>query len=62
METWYHAHACDGFMVQTPFAPGGLENFARLVVPQLQDRGLFRREYQGVTLRDNLGLDRPAAR
>jgi FMN-dependent oxidoreductase (nitrilotriacetate monooxygenase family) len=31
METWYHAHACDGFMVQTPFAPGGLENFARLV-------------------------------
>jgi hypothetical protein len=41
--------------------PGGLEDFARLVVPELQRRELFRRQYDGTTLRDNLGLSRPAA-
>jgi len=61
LETWYHGHACDGFMIQAPYVPGGLENFVRLAVPQLQARGLFRREYEGATLRDHLGLARPAA-
>ncbi len=55
--------ACDGFMVQAPYQPGGFEDFTRQVVPpELQKRGLFRTEYEGGTLRENLGLGRPAAR
>lgn len=61
MEEWHAMGACDGFMVQVPFVPGGLESFARLVVPELQRRGLFRRAYTGPTLRDHLGLARPVA-
>lgn len=59
LERWYEAKACDGFMIQVPYLPGGLENFTRLVVPRLQDKGLFRKEYEGETLRDHLGLSRP---
>jgi FMN-dependent oxidoreductase (nitrilotriacetate monooxygenase family) len=61
MERWYHSHACDGFMIQASYLPGGMESFVRLAVPELQKRGLFRREYAGSTLRENLGLARPAA-
>jgi FMN-dependent oxidoreductase (nitrilotriacetate monooxygenase family) len=61
MEKWLAAGACDGFMIQTPYMPGGLDDFARLVVPELQRREMFRRRYDGTTLRDNLGLSRPAA-
>lgn len=61
MERWLTAGACDGFMIQTPYMPGGLEDFARLVIPELQRRELFRTGYTGTTLRDNLGLVRPAA-
>jgi len=61
MEKWYNSEACDGFMIQASYLPGGMENFIRLAVPQLQDRGLFRREYAGSTLRDHLGLSRPNA-
>ncbi|BBB62397.1 hypothetical protein UNDKW_4124 [Undibacterium sp. KW1] len=43
----------------SPYLPGGLEDFAELVVPELQKRGLFRRSYEGTTLRDNLGLAFP---
>lgn len=60
MQQWFEAGACDGFMVQMPYAHGGIEDFARLVIPELQRRELFRTEYQGSTLRDHLGLDRPA--
>jgi len=42
--------------------PGGLDDFVDLVIPELQQRGLFRTEYEGTTLRDNLGLQRPASR
>lgn len=59
LQRWYEAKACDGFMIQVPYLPGGLENFVRLVVPRLQDKGLFRKEYDGTTLRDHLGLTRP---
>ncbi len=62
MERWYREAACDGFMIAAPVVPTGLERFARLVVPELQRRGLFRREYEGRTLRDNLGLTRPENR
>jgi len=42
--------------------PGGLDDFVELVIPELQRRGLFRTEYEGATLRENLGLPRPANR
>lgn len=59
LEEWFTAGACDGFTVQAPYQPGGFEEFTRQVVPELQRRGLFRTEYEGRTLRENLGLDRP---
>ena len=62
MEAWYRGKGCDGFMIAAPVVPTGLERFTRLVVPELQRRGLFRREYEGRTLRENLGLKRPARR
>ena len=46
-------------MIAAPAVPTGLKRFARLVVPELQRRGLFRKEYEGRTLRENLGLKRP---
>jgi FMN-dependent oxidoreductase (nitrilotriacetate monooxygenase family) len=61
MESWLAAGACDGFMLQVPYVPGGLDEFTRLVVPELQRRGLFRKQYSGTTLRDHLNLPRPAA-
>ena len=51
--------ACDGFNIMFPYLPGGLDDFVDRVVPELQRRGLFRREYEGTTLRENLGLPRP---
>ena len=42
-----------------PYIPGAHDDFCELVVPELQRRGLFRTEYEGTTLRDNLGLPRP---
>jgi hypothetical protein len=51
--------AVDGFVIAATHMPGAYEDFVRLVVPELQRRGLFRREYQGATLRENLGLDVP---
>jgi FMN-dependent oxidoreductase (nitrilotriacetate monooxygenase family) len=62
MEDWYRGQGCDGFMLSAPVVPTGLERFIRLVVPELQRRGLFRRTYEGRTLRENLGLKRPARR
>jgi FMN-dependent oxidoreductase (nitrilotriacetate monooxygenase family) len=61
LQLWFESGACDGFMIQAPFLPGGLEDFVRLAVPRLQARGLFRTEYAGATLRDHLNLSRPAA-
>jgi FMN-dependent oxidoreductase (nitrilotriacetate monooxygenase family) len=62
MEDWFVKRACDGFNVMPPYIPGALDDFCRLVVPELQRRGLFRREYEGATLRENLGLPRPESR
>ena len=62
MEAWLMGDACDGFNVMFPFLPAGLVDFVDKVVPELQRRGLFRREYEGMTLRENLGLPRPANR
>lgn len=62
MEAWLYERGSDGFNVMFPFLPAGLDDFVDLVVPELQRRGLFRREYEGATLRDHLGLPRPANR
>ncbi|UUZ85210.1 LLM class flavin-dependent oxidoreductase [Paenibacillus sp. P26] len=62
LEDWFVHDAADGFNIMPPYLPGGLEDFVELVVPELQKRGLFRTEYTGRTLRDHLGLRRPANR
>ncbi|MFF4653276.1 NtaA/DmoA family FMN-dependent monooxygenase [Streptomyces sp. NPDC001380] len=54
------ADAADGFILVPHLTPGGLDGFADTVVPLLQERGVFRHDYTGPTLRDHLGLDRPA--
>jgi alkanesulfonate monooxygenase len=59
MEQWLEGRGSDGFNIMFPYLPGGLDDFVDQVVPELQRRGLFRREYQGTTLRDHLGLPRP---
>lgn len=62
LQRWFEEGAADGFNILVPHLPGGLEDFARWVVPELQRRGLFRNEYTGTTLRENLGLARPVSR
>jgi N-acetyl-S-(2-succino)cysteine monooxygenase len=62
MEEWFTAGAADGFNIMPPYLPGGLNDFAKHIVPELQRRGLFRTEYEGATLRENLGLRRPQSR
>ncbi|MEW2397252.1 LLM class flavin-dependent oxidoreductase [Streptomyces sp. NPDC046862] len=60
MEHWFHSRSCDGFVIAATHFPGAFEDFVRLVVPELRARGLARTEYTGKTLRENLGLERPA--
>ena len=62
MQEWLEREACDGFNVMFPYLPGGLDDFVDKVVPELQRRGIFRTEYEGTTLRENLGLPRPENR
>ncbi|MED4014249.1 MULTISPECIES: LLM class flavin-dependent oxidoreductase [Priestia] len=59
LQEWFEHDAADGFNIMPPYLPGGLEDFVDLVIPELQRRGLFREEYEGETLRENLGLLRP---
>ena len=54
MQEWFEAGLADGFMIQPAYFPGAFDDFVNLVVPELQRRGLFRREYAGATLRDHL--------
>ena len=60
LQQWFEAGACDGFNVLPLTFPSGLDDIVNLVIPELQRRGLFRTEYEGSTLRENLGLARPA--
>jgi FMN-dependent oxidoreductase (nitrilotriacetate monooxygenase family) len=60
MQTWFESGAADGFNILPPYLPGALDDFVDLVIPELQRRGLFRTEYEGRTLRENLGLPRPS--
>jgi len=59
LEQWFAAPACDGFVLSATHVPGAYEDFVRFVVPELQRRGLFRKDFSGVTLRANLGLSVP---
>lgn len=58
-ETWFHEGGADGFSLSPNYLPGALDDFVDQVVPILQQRGLFRTDYEGATLRENLGLPRP---
>jgi len=62
MEEWLMERGCDGFNIMFPYLPEGLDDFVDRVVPVLQKRRLFRTEYEGITLRENLGLPRPENR
>jgi N-acetyl-S-(2-succino)cysteine monooxygenase len=62
LEDWFVNYGADGFNIMPPYLPDGLTDFVDLVVPELQRRGLFRTEYEGTTLRENLGLERPLDR
>jgi alkanesulfonate monooxygenase len=62
MQQWLETEASDGFNIMFPTVPAGLDDFVELVVPELQRRGIYRTEYEGITLRDHLGLDRPKNR
>jgi FMN-dependent oxidoreductase (nitrilotriacetate monooxygenase family) len=59
MQQWLHEEACDGFTVALPFLPQGLDDVTQRLVPELQRRGIFRKDYEGTTLREHLGLPRP---
>jgi FMN-dependent oxidoreductase (nitrilotriacetate monooxygenase family) len=62
MEAWVDAEAADGFNICPPLLPLGLQDFATMVAPELQRRGLFRQDYTGRTLREHLGVPLPASR
>ena len=62
MQAWLQTEASDGFNILFPYLPEGLDDFVDKVIPELQRRGIFRREYEGTTLRENLGLKRPQNR
>lgn len=61
MQDWFEQGACDGFCVMPVYYPRGVDAVVDLLVPELQRRNLFRTEYEGRTLRENLGLPRPAS-
>lgn len=62
LQEWFESRACDGYNIMPPMMPNALNDFVELVVPELQRRGIFRKAYTGKTLRDHLGLPRPAGR
>jgi alkanesulfonate monooxygenase len=62
MQEWLDGYGSDGFNIMFPWLPGGLDDFVAKVIPELQRRGIFRTEYEGRTLRENLGLPRPGNR
>jgi FMN-dependent oxidoreductase (nitrilotriacetate monooxygenase family) len=59
LEQWFVEKACDGFVLSATHVPGAYEDFVTFVVPELQRRGLFRKDYTGGTLRENLGIPVP---
>jgi hypothetical protein len=61
MEEWFTTGACDGFVIAATHVPGAYEDFVKFVVPELQRRGIYHKDYAGPTLRENLGLDYPTS-
>ncbi len=61
MIDWFENRACDGFSLNAPAIPVSVKQITEKLVPELQERGYFRTEYEGTTLRENLGLPIPAA-
>jgi alkanesulfonate monooxygenase SsuD/methylene tetrahydromethanopterin reductase-like flavin-dependent oxidoreductase (luciferase family) len=61
LEAMFEARGCDGFVIAATYVPGSYADFVRHIVPELQRRGLFHKDYAGNTLRENLGLPRPSA-
>jgi FMN-dependent oxidoreductase (nitrilotriacetate monooxygenase family) len=59
LEPWFVERACDGFVLSATHVPGAYEDFVSFVVPELQRRGLYRKDYSGTTLRENLGIPVP---
>jgi hypothetical protein len=59
MQEWFSSDACDGFVLAATHFPGAFEDVVRIVVPELQSRGLFRNQCTGGTLRERLGLAKP---
>jgi alkanesulfonate monooxygenase SsuD/methylene tetrahydromethanopterin reductase-like flavin-dependent oxidoreductase (luciferase family) len=59
LEKWFVERACDGYVVGGTHTPGTFEDFVKFVVPELQRRGIFQKDYKGATLRENLGLPWP---
>ena len=59
LEQWFAERACDGFVIAATHVPGAYEDFVSFVVPELQRRGLMRKDYEGPTLRENLHLPVP---
>ena len=62
LQDWFENEGADGFNILPPWLPTGLTDFVDLVIPELQRRRLFRTEYEGRTLRENLGLPYPVNR
>ena len=62
MQEWFEAGAMDGFVLLPAHFPDAFDDFIDLVIPELQRRGLFRKEYEGTTLREHLGLPKPENR
>lgn len=62
MQAWFLEEASDGFTVVFPYLPQGLDDVTQRVIPELRRRGIFRHDYEGTTLREHLGLPRPANR
>jgi hypothetical protein len=56
---WLFEEGCDEFNIVVPYVPEGIDDFVAKALPELPRRGLFQREYEGKTLRENLGLPRP---
>ena len=61
LEQMFVERGCDGFVVAATYVPGSYADFVNHIVPELQRRGLFHKDYAGKTLRENLGLTRPVA-
>jgi alkanesulfonate monooxygenase len=60
MEDWYRSEVCDGFVLSGPVMPDGMYKILQMVVPELQRRGVFRKDFEeGKTFRESIGLERP---